>query len=84
MDNVTEVVLASSERPTGPVTAGEDEGGDECRTRYQITKFEILVVLGEANVGQPVAPAAPATPVASAQAAVATSQQASASAGGGE
>jgi Tfp pilus assembly protein PilN len=87
LDNVTEVVLDSSERPTGQVTAGGGEDqGEECRTTYQITKFRILVVLGDATVAQPVAAAAggPTTPVASAQAAVATSQQASASAGGGQ
>jgi Tfp pilus assembly protein PilN len=85
MDNVTQVVLGSSERPTGQVSSGGEEGED-CRKTYKVTKFQILVVLGDANIGQPVAPApgAPTTPVASAQAAVATTQQASANAGGGQ
>jgi Tfp pilus assembly protein PilN len=97
LDGVTDVVLSGSERPTGNVqdqssTSSSEGGGGgggssaDCRTKYRITKFDIVVVLGEAPFSKPAPPAAaaPTTPVASAQAAVATSQQASASAGGGQ
>jgi hypothetical protein len=98
LDDVTEVALSSSERPTqqggqsatqgGAATdsgTGGATGGGDCRTRPSITKFEILVVLGDAPTGQPAAPAGGSgstTPIAGAQAAVTTSQQSAATAGG--
>jgi Tfp pilus assembly protein PilN len=89
LDDVTDVVLGSSERAEGSQAAqagaaGAAEGGgtgSECRTTARITKFDILVVLGESQIGPP-APAATAAasgPAASAQAAVATASQPSAS-----
>jgi Tfp pilus assembly protein PilN len=93
LDNVTEVTLGGSERPSGKTQqqtagSGSESGGGEstdCRTRYNITKFDLLVVLGDAPSTTPAVPTpGPASPVSSAQAAVATSEQASANAGGGE
>jgi Tfp pilus assembly protein PilN len=58
IEGVTEVVLADSERPSanveqegGAAEAGAGGGGDDCRTRYNITKFGILVVFGELDGG---------------------------------
>jgi Tfp pilus assembly protein PilN len=52
LDGVSEVVLTNSERPQ---TSSQQPGGgqsqgassDDCRTKYKITQFEILVVFGE-------------------------------------
>jgi Tfp pilus assembly protein PilN len=77
IDGVTEVALGKSERPESESTQTQasPEGGasssDDCRTRPSITKFEILVVLGNAQ-GAPAAAAAgasvAATPTSAAQA----------------
>lgn len=87
IDGVSEVALAKSERPEAQESStsgggGEsaDTAGGDCRTRDSITKFEILVALGNAQV-QPVSAApedgaAPA-PVANAQQAAASSGTAS-------
>jgi Tfp pilus assembly protein PilN len=89
IDGVSEVALAKSERPEsedqsqstggGGATDSADTASSDCRTKDSITKFEILVALGNAQV-QPVssAPAGGAAPAPVAQA-----QQTAASAGGG-
>jgi Tfp pilus assembly protein PilN len=48
--DVTDVVLGKSERPESTQTqaSGGQGSSGECRTNYHITKFEILVVLGDA------------------------------------
>jgi Tfp pilus assembly protein PilN len=46
IEGVTEVVLGNSERPTSKSSGGAG-GGDDCRTRYSITRFDLLVVFGE-------------------------------------
>lgn len=85
LDGVTQVVLGNSERPQGAQqgaqagsagtgAAGATSGSGDCRTRYRITKFEILVVLGGLETGSATAPPqgqAP-TPISRAQAAAAT------------
>jgi Tfp pilus assembly protein PilN len=89
IDGVSEVALAKSERAEsqdGSQAAGGGGGeadsaataaGGDCRTKDSITKFEILVVLGDAQVQPVSAPSAGgAAPVPVAQA-----QQAAASAG---
>jgi Tfp pilus assembly protein PilN len=92
LDAVTEVVLKKSERPEGADDAGAgtstDPGatggtGDECRTRSRITKFEIVVVFGEARTGGlPSPPSAAASPTARAQSAAATASAQSSAAPG--
>jgi Tfp pilus assembly protein PilN len=82
LDDVTEVVLKKSERPEGTDEAGagaetgpggDGSAGEECRTRYRITKFEILVVFGHARTGGlPSPPSAAPSPTARAQSAAAT------------
>jgi Tfp pilus assembly protein PilN len=96
IDGVSEVALGGSERPSGKQEdqggAGGNEtggggGGSDCRTKYGITRFDLVVVLGQARFSKPAPPAAggsPTSPVVSAQAAVATSQQGAASSGGGQ
>jgi Tfp pilus assembly protein PilN len=87
LDDVSDVLLQSSEKPDsadqagsasagGGATGGGQGGGDDCRTKYKIPKFEILVVLGHSTAGGPVpdtgTTAAPGGPVAAAQGAAAT------------
>jgi hypothetical protein len=82
IDSVTEVVLKDSQKPQGSgqnkTPVGGESGssgktGGDCRTKYHIPKFEILVVLGAADTGAPVASAGSATsPVDKAQGAVGT------------
>ena len=82
LDNVTDVVLGKSERPesraTGP-TSGKDTSGGECRTTYHVTKFEMLVVLGEAAAQPAASDSSGATASATAQ-----TQGASSGAGSGQ
>jgi Tfp pilus assembly protein PilN len=81
LDGVTEVVLGNSERPTGRQQGSQGAGSGasssssgDCRTRYHITKFEILVVLGGLEGGEATAApqAAAPSPISRAQAAAAT------------
>jgi Tfp pilus assembly protein PilN len=81
MDNVTEVALKDSEKSqataqssTGSTTTG---GGQDCRTKKNITKFHLLIVLGAAQVSAAGAAATPASPVAQAQAAASAASQGS-------
>jgi Tfp pilus assembly protein PilN len=84
LDDVTEVVLQSSEKsdsvqqapaeaPAPGTSGGGGSAGGDCRTKYNITKFELLVVFGHAKVKTSVSDigAAP-SPVAAAQGAAAT------------
>jgi Tfp pilus assembly protein PilN len=82
IDDVSEVLLQSSEKSdsaeqtAGAAGAGNDSSGDDCRTDNDITKFEILVVLGYDKTQSAAAAAAVAGPgagpVAAAQGAVTT------------
>jgi Tfp pilus assembly protein PilN len=48
IEGVSEVVLGNSERPASATgAAGGAGGGDDCRTRPKITRFDLLVVFGE-------------------------------------
>jgi Tfp pilus assembly protein PilN len=84
IDNVSEVLLQSSEKSDSADQAataqsgGQGEGGGEdCRTDEDIAKFEILVVLGHDKTQAAVAaggvPGSGAAPIAAAQGAAATS-----------
>jgi Tfp pilus assembly protein PilN len=91
LDHVSDVVLGKSERPESRATgaaSGQDTSGGECRTKYSVTKFEMLVVLGEA-AAQPVAPdsggsTASATAQAQGAATSPATQGASSGAGSGQ
>jgi len=82
MDNVTEVALKDSEKSqataqtsTGSTTTG---GGQDCRTKKNITKFHLLIALGAAQVSSSSGAAAtPASPAAQAQAAASAASQGS-------
>jgi Tfp pilus assembly protein PilN len=92
IDGVSEVALAKSERPeasdsqssggnSGEAEAASTSGGD-CRTEEDITKFEILLALGNAQVqpvSTPAAEGGAATPVAQAQSAASASGSSAAS-----
>jgi Tfp pilus assembly protein PilN len=95
LDGVTQVVLGDSERPEGKQDQGAQGGGagggesagEDCRTKYSITKFNLLVVLGEAPYSKPGSVSmgggsGAATPIASAQSATSTANEASAAAAG--
>lgn len=92
--DVTEVVLGKSERPestqqAAPTSTGGGGGGSsgECRTKYNITKFEILVVLGDAPTVATDAAAGGSAPSAVAQAqstASSSSQPSTTTTGGGQ
>jgi Tfp pilus assembly protein PilN len=94
LDDVSQVLLQSSEKPDsvdqagsasaggGQASGGDSGGGDDCRTGYKIPKFEILVVLGHSKAGAPVSDtgtAVPGGPVAAAQGAAATASSSSSS-----
>jgi Tfp pilus assembly protein PilN len=89
LDGVTQVVLSKSERPEGEQdsqgsqSGGESGGGDDCRTSYRITKFELLVVLSQTAFAAPQSSAAPGapSPVASAQSAASGTSSGSSSGG---
>ena len=82
LDNVSEVVLQSSEKSdsaeqSAAADTGGSDQGDDCRTTKDITKFEILVVLGYDKTQAAAATAATvagpgAAPVAAAEGAAAT------------
>jgi len=89
IDGVTQVVLGGSERPQGNQQQQTAQGGGggggggatastssgDCRTKYRITQFSVLVVLGELAAPTPSAgaqPGQPTSPVDSAKAAAAT------------
>jgi Tfp pilus assembly protein PilN len=88
IDGVSEVALAKSERPesqdssqAGGEGGGEgsaDTAGNDCRTRDSITKFEILVALGNAQVQPVTAPSPDGAPAPAAQGAAAAAGSASA------
>jgi Tfp pilus assembly protein PilN len=68
IDGVSQVVLSKSERPESEQQqqsqsdSGGSGGGDDCRTGYHITKFDLLVVLNQAAFAAPASSAAPGAP----------------------
>jgi hypothetical protein len=83
LDDVSEVVLESSEKPdqtgsgVGESSSGGGGGSGDCRTTDKITKYEILVVIGHDKTQAAAASAAstaaaPTSPTAAAQGAATT------------
>jgi hypothetical protein len=88
LDDVSDVVLQSSEKSESADETAQGDGGsdtgDDCRTNQRIAKFEILVVLGHdktqaaaASVGAAAVGGTGSGPVAAAQGAVATASSSS-------